>query len=70
MTAPEDPIVATSIRLSREDLATAGELLPRVGADPFCRALVGDGRITRSALLRLALHVGLEELSRRYPVKP
>lgn len=55
-----------TIRVARETLDRADELAPRVGADPMLGAMSTEAVPSRSAMLRLAVSIGLEELARRY----
>ena len=57
---------STALRLTPELLAKADALVPRIEASPAGQW----GRITRSAVLRMALTEGLTALERRYPAPP
>ena len=58
--------VMTPLRLPQELLDWADRLLPQVAADPKLAAV---GRITRSAVLRMALVKGLESMEYTYAPK-
>ena len=57
-----DPI--TTLRIPPEITARADALIPRLQGDLTLRAM---GRISRSAVFRLALLRGLEVLEAKYP---
>jgi hypothetical protein len=52
----------SAIRLDPDVLTRAEELVPFIAADAELGAM---GRITRSAVVRLALHLGLVQLEKR-----
>lgn len=56
----------TTIRVPEETLEKANELADRISENPTIKALFG-GRASRSAVLRLALQRGLEDLDAELP---